>query len=344
VLVSTASAQELSLLVGGVSARYADSVSGTAGIVSARLAGSSPVAAGVIDAGFSRFSSGEWVTQISGYGTALARLAQGISVGIVAGGSANHTEGSIWVGELSAGTMLAVSAGGFLASAGLALGGVRTIEDTAFSSVTANARVGRVFRGGFSMGAGVRRVASDTTQYADFNLEAGLTATRLRANLSAGARAGDLADDPWAQARLDYAVSPQAMIEVAAGRYPRDLTGFTDGLFGRVGVRIALTRAARNTGVAPPPVVIEQLEDGQVRLSFGVAESADRLEIAGDWNGWEPMALRRSDSKRWWVVLRLDPGIHRYSLIVDGDTWQVPPGVPTEPDDFGGKVALMVVR
>ena len=150
-------------------------------------------------------------------------------------------------------------------------------------------------------------------------------------------------DDPWAQARLDYAVSPRAVIEVAAGRYPRDVVGFTDGLFVTVGARFGLTNAARRD-LEPPPFVVEQLDDGRLLLSFRIEEEANRIEVAGDWNGWEPIPLRQSAAKRWFVELRIEPGIYRYALIVDADTWIVPPGVTTEPDDFGGEVALLVVR
>ncbi len=46
----------------------------------------------------------------------------------------------------------------------------------------------------------------------------------------------------------------------------------------------------------------------------------------------------------WVVDLRLDPGLHQYSLVVDGDTWLVPEGVPSVPDEFGGRVVVLVLR
>lgn len=332
------------MLVGGSSARYADSISGTAGLVSIRLAGYSPLAAGVVEGTFSKFVSGEWITQVSGYGTIMGDLGRGVSLGVAGGGNANYTSGSPWVGELSAGPLIAYTSGGFLSSVGVALGGARDIDDSTFGTAITNARLRYTFRGGWYLAAGGVGVAADTNRYADLTLETGLLNWRIRIALLGGIRTGDLADDPWAQARLEYAVTPRAVIEMAAGRYPRDMVGFSDGMFVTLGARFGLTNAARRVELAPPPVAVERFDDGRVRVSFGLTDPAERLEIAGDWNGWDPIPLRQSNAKRWFVELRLDPGIHRYSLIVNGDTWVVPPGVPTQPDDFGGEVALLVVE
>jgi hypothetical protein len=138
-------------------------------------------------------------------------------------------------------------------------------------------------------------------------------------------------------------VTPRAAIDGAVGRYPRDLVGFTDGLFATIGVRFGLTSAAVRSDLAPPVVTVEPLEAGRVRISFAVDQEVDLLEIAGDWNGWDPVRLVPGEKGQWSVELMLGQGIHRYALIVDGDRWTVPPGVLTEPDDFGGQVALLVV-
>jgi hypothetical protein len=42
-------------------------------------------------------------------------------------------------------------------------------------------------------------------------------------------------------------------------------------------------------------------------------------------------------------VLPLGPGAYRFSLILDGEHWVVPEGVPMLPDDFGGEVGLLLV-
>jgi hypothetical protein len=331
-------------MLGGATARYADSISGTAGLLSARLGSSSPNAAIALNGGLSKFAGGEWVIQLSTYATALTTLTDGLRLGVAGGGGANRTEGSIWAGEASAGPIVALASGGLLATAGVALGSVRSINDSSFGSSTANARLRHLFRGGISISAGVTGVTADTTRYADLTADIAYESTSFSASLLVGFRSGDLADDPWAQLHLEYAVWPFATIEAGVGRYPRDLVGFTDGLFAVMGARFGLTPAARRHTAIVPPVDQEKLPDGRVRLSFQITQPAEQIEIAGDWNGWEPTRLSRDGSQTWRVELTLAPGIHRYALVVDGATWTVPEGVPTEPDDFGGKVALLVVR
>jgi hypothetical protein len=46
---------------------------------------------------------------------------------------------------------------------------------------------------------------------------------------------------------------------------------------------------------------------------------------------------------RWETVVRLVPGAYRFSLVVDGERWTVPEGVPSMSDDFGGRVGLLIV-
>ena len=340
---SPTTAQGLSVLVGGVQARYADSVSGTAGLLSVRLSGSAPQLAGILEAGFSKFASGEWVSQLSSYGTGVVSLGSGIGLGLAVGGDVNYTEGSLWSGQVSAGPLTAFTSGSFLATLGASVGTIRSITDSAFATATLNARVRQQLRAGVALGIGASGVAADTLRYADLTLEFTHTGPRTKLSLFGGIRSGDLVDDPWGQAHFELAVTARAKIEAAVGRYPSDLAGFTDGLFATVGVRVGITRSPR-LGGATPPVEVEPLESGRVRVTFRFPGKAERLEIAGDWNGWIPLLLERHGGDSWSVELALPPGIHRYSLVVDGETWTVPAGVPTEPDDFGGEVALLVVR
>jgi hypothetical protein len=90
--------------------------------------------------------------------------------------------------------------------------------------------------------------------------------------------------------------------------------------------------------------MVEPLGGGQVRVSLTYDEPVDRLEIAGDWNGWMPLPLTQEEAGRWSFEVRLDPGIHKFSIVVNGSEWTVPDGVATVPDDFGGTVGLLVVR
>ena len=57
-----------------------------------------------------------------------------------------------------------------------------------------------------------------------------------------------------------------------------------------------------------------------------------------------PFPLRYEGSGRWSIELRLESGIYKYALLVNGEDWTVPTGAPTLPDDLGGKVGLLTVR
>ena len=72
-------------------------------------------------------------------------------------------------------------------------------------------------------------------------------------------------------------------------------------------------------------------------------DGAATVAVAGDWNGWEPAPLTRSPDGRWLLPRDLPAGVHRFNLLVDGERWIVPEGVPSVDDGFGGQVGLLVI-
>jgi hypothetical protein len=67
------------------------------------------------------------------------------------------------------------------------------------------------------------------------------------------------------------------------------------------------------------------------------------VEIAGDWNGWQPAPISRDGSGRWMVPAHLEPGVYRFNLRVDGARWIVPEGVAQIEDGFGDRVGLLII-
>lgn len=53
---------------------------------------------------------------------------------------------------------------------------------------------------------------------------------------------------------------------------------------------------------------------------------------------------RRGGTGLWSADLPLRGGAWRFAILVDGNRWTVPAGVPRLPDDFGGEVGVLVVR
>jgi hypothetical protein len=332
------------VLVGGVHARYADSVSGTAGLSTLRLSGATPNTAGTLSASLSKFASGEWITQLSGFGTALLPLMNGVGLGISAGGDANRVQGGSWSGEASGGLFGVINHRNSLLSIGASLGRVRTFYDSTIGTGLISARLQQRLVGGTVFSSGVVAVSSDTTEYADATIELIYTGENVRAAVGGGVRFGDLAEDPWGQGHLEYDVLSRMTLELSAGRYPQNLVGFTDGLYVTVGTRIRLSGNSRRPPDAERPIDIVRLDGSRIRLTIKYSGDAQTLEIAGVWNGWLPLPFEKRTAGTWSIVLDLEPGIYQYAIVVDGTSWTVPDGVPSEPDDFGGEVATLVIK
>ena len=73
------------------------------------------------------------------------------------------------------------------------------------------------------------------------------------------------------------------------------------------------------------------------------ADDASRVDVAGDFTNWKPIATHRAPNGVWYVDLRIAPGQYRYAFRVNGSEWRVPEGVTAVNDDLGGKSAWLVV-
>jgi hypothetical protein len=104
-----------------------------------------------------------------------------------------------------------------------------------------------------------------------------------------------------------------------------------------VGVTRRFGRARIPAGPASVPA-------GTVTIRITVREAPGvTVSIAGDFNGWQPAAMRR-EGDTWVVQLSLPPGVYRYAFCADGGEWFVPASVTgRRPDGFGGHVAVLVV-
>lgn len=189
------------------------------------------------------------------------------------------------------------------------------------------------------------RVEGDT--YPEANLALALTRGPIDLTVYGGLRWSPLAgvglDERWAGASGAYWLTPNAALIVSGGRYSADLLqGLPEGRFFSIGVRLTPRRARRIPASAAAPIVYSPTEARTGGIAFDV-EGARRVEIAGDWNGWVPVAMTKDGSGRWLVPMPLEPGVYRFNLRVDGEKWIVPDGVPSVDDGFGGRVGLLIV-
>lgn len=351
-VVDSASSQEVSLLLGGVHARYADSLSGTAGTASLRLSASSARNAGIFETALSQFATGEWAVQFSSRLSAMASLGERAAIGILANGALSNLDGGAWNGSGGVGPVLVVGSERARATLNLSGGAVRNVDESSVGFMGAGIGFQYAAASGVSVTAGVSGTRADTIGYADGVLGMSLRQASLLLSVQAGARAGDLSDDPWGQARIEWSGPSRAILEAAAGRYPRDLVGFTDGLFVTLGIRVALRRSSTPAPIPTPtlrrtapdvPVRVQSLGGGRVRVLVRYEDAARGLAIAGDWNDWTPVPLLRGSDGMWTVELSLPPGLYKFSLVVDGEEWTIPAGVASVPDEFGGTVGLLAV-
>lgn len=67
------------------------------------------------------------------------------------------------------------------------------------------------------------------------------------------------------------------------------------------------------------------------------APGARHVAVAGDFSGWQPVhQMTQSGAGVWTVVVSLDPGVHAYAFVVDGERWVPDPAAPAVNDGFGG--------
>lgn len=98
---------------------------------------------------------------------------------------------------------------------------------------------------------------------------------------------------------------------------------------------LLVPRAATREAPAPARVFVA------FRLD---ARGASRVELAGDFTAWKPTyALHESAPGVWSVVVPLEPGVHDYAFVVDGERWTPDPLAPTVADGFGGVNSRMAV-
>jgi chromosome partitioning protein len=75
------------------------------------------------------------------------------------------------------------------------------------------------------------------------------------------------------------------------------------------------------------------------------APGAQRVQLAGDFNGWEVEGCEMQPwGHHWKSVLKLDPGRYRYRYVVDGEWKNDPLNSEVEPAPFGGYNSVVVVQ
>lgn len=84
---------------------------------------------------------------------------------------------------------------------------------------------------------------------------------------------------------------------------------------------------------------------GRVRVKFTYpAADALSVEIAGQFNDWRPVAMRRGRDGEWQAVVELEPDrAYEFRYLVDGQQWVNDPAADRcVPNPFGGENCVAV--
>ncbi|HZD03584.1 MAG TPA: glycogen-binding domain-containing protein, partial [Longimicrobiales bacterium] len=92
-------------------------------------------------------------------------------------------------------------------------------------------------------------------------------------------------------------------------------------------------------------VVATSRADGRVLVRFHLdAPGARSVSIVGDFTGWRSSEhLTQTAPGLWTVVVAVEPGIHEYAFVVDGDRWVQDPLAERVDDGFGGVNSRLAV-
>jgi serine protease AprX len=100
------------------------------------------------------------------------------------------------------------------------------------------------------------------------------------------------------------------------------------------------THALNVVGCKPPRV-----ENGRLMFVFH-DDRANSVSVAGDFNKWDQMSLKRNDSGLWSTEIAVPrTGRFEYKFVINGQRWIDDPsnGMKT-PDNFGGLNSVIVIE
>ncbi len=193
------------------------------------------------------------------------------------------------------------------------------------------------------------RAASVTTVEPELRWSRG----RFDLELSGGLAIGDrIIPARWERAGVSWWPQRAFAITVsAAAGVPPWLTLVPSARSGLlIGMRVEPTRVfiPRERASAEHPRASQPLRMrsmGRDRTGFALRlPDARRVEMRGDFTGWEPLVLAGTGSGWWEATVQVAPGLHEIEIRVDGGDWRPPPGLPTTLGAFDSQVGVIVVK
>lgn len=101
------------------------------------------------------------------------------------------------------------------------------------------------------------------------------------------------------------------------------------------GFGLGLWTASRGGDAAPGLAAAEETPAVFVRFDV-VVDQARTVHLAGSFSEWQPAyELTPAGGGHWTVTVPLEPGVHDYVFLVDGERQVLDPAAPRIPDGFG---------
>lgn len=124
---------------------------------------------------------------------------------------------------------------------------------------------------------------------------------------------------------------------------PRELALTFRPAYAMAGLAVAVLAVSLTPGAEPQPaelapVAAERHAAPRMYVQFRIeAADADNVALAGSFTDWEPKySLQQATPGVWTVMVPLEPGVHDYTFVIDGERWVVDPVAPQVTDSFGG--------
>ena len=109
-----------------------------------------------------------------------------------------------------------------------------------------------------------------------------------------------------------------------------------------------LERPAEEPGSLPSSVDARGAGRGRWTVTFSLPSRtrADRVALAGSFNGWDPgsIPMSRGADGRWRVTVELSGGVTQYKFVLDGERWIPDPQNPERVDDGVGGPGNSILR
>ena len=105
--------------------------------------------------------------------------------------------------------------------------------------------------------------------------------------------------------------------------------------------KTAVKKASAPKSAAPKAAAKSKTQEVEFKA---YSPASGSVAVAGDFNGWKPVPLKKGKNGNWSGKIKLPSGIHQYKLVFDGQYWQTDNANPERiSDGHGGENSVIRV-